>query len=288
MAVRKEKSIPVNVAPEDAFIAATAALQAMGAEIVQTNPAMGVIYAKIGFTWKSFGENITVQVGDAPPQVVVFIASESAITTTIFDYGKNNQNLQQFEQALYAQLSAPPVAPPAQGESNLDDWLPQMPTEPESSDAPRSPLIFVSYRREDSADVAGRIYDRLIGSFGREAVFKDVDNIPLGVNYKTHLENVVNQCSHLLAIIGRQWTTIVDEQGKRRLEKPTDFVRIEIEAALKRDIPVIPLLVQGAKMPDLDKLPDTMRDLYYRNGTPIRADPDFHSDMDRLIKALRG
>ena len=146
--------------------------------------------------------------------------------------------------------------------------------------------IFVSYRRSDSADIAGRIYDRLTGTFGRGPIFKDVDSIPLGLDFKEYLDAKVSECSVLLAIIGDRWLDASDETGNLRLTDPTDFVRIELESALARGIPVIPLLVRGARMPAEDKLPDSLRKLVYRNGIPIRPDPDFHRDMDRLIAAL--
>lgn len=146
--------------------------------------------------------------------------------------------------------------------------------------------IFVSYRRSDSADIAGRIYDRLVGRFGKALIFKDVDSIPLGVDFKEHLDLKVGECSVLLAIIGDQWLDTSDAHGNRRLNDPADFVRIEIESALARNIPVIPLLVRGAKMPTEESLPDGLRKLHYRNGIAIRPDPDFHRDMDRLINAL--
>lgn len=146
--------------------------------------------------------------------------------------------------------------------------------------------IFISYRRSDSADIAGRIYDRLIGKFGRNPVFKDVDSIPLGLDFKEYLDEQVGKCDVLLAIIGDQWLEASDASGNRRLDNPADFVRIEIESALERNIPVIPLLVRGAQMPTKENLPSSLRKLVYRNGIPIRPDPDFHRDMDRLIKAL--
>lgn len=146
--------------------------------------------------------------------------------------------------------------------------------------------IFISYRRDDSADVTGRIYDRLIAHFGRDAVFKDVDAIPFGVNFKEYLEDMVAQCALQLVIIGPRWITITGEDKRRRLDDPTDFVRIEVESALKRDIPVIPLLVMGAMMPTADELPPSLAELAYRNGTPIRRDPDFHRDMDRVIEGI--
>jgi hypothetical protein len=146
--------------------------------------------------------------------------------------------------------------------------------------------IFISYRRTDSADIAGRIYDRLIGKFGRSLIFKDVDSIPLGIDFKEYLDRKVSECEVFLAIIGNQWLDASDQAGRKRLDDSADFVRIEIESALERGIPVIPLLVHGAPMPVEENLPLSLRKLVYRNGIPIRVDPDFHRDMDRLISAL--
>ena len=154
---------------------------------------------------------------------------------------------------------------------------------------PQKPLatkcaIFISYRRADSADVTGRIYDHLVEHFGEEAIFKDVDSIPLGVGFREYLSESVARCNVFLAIIGRRW--LVEESGERRIDSPTDFVRIEIESALQRKIPVVPLLVQGAGMPPETELPDSLKPLVYRNATQIRPDPDFHHDISRLIHAL--
>jgi len=146
--------------------------------------------------------------------------------------------------------------------------------------------IFTSYRRSDSADIVGRIYDSLVDEFGRERIFKDVDSIPLGVDFKQYLDQKVSECKVLLAVIGDEWDDARDAQGNRRLDDPDDFVRIEIESALERDIPVIPLLVRGAQMPTEVSLPPTLQKLVYKNGLSIRPDPDFHHDMDRLISAL--
>jgi hypothetical protein len=146
--------------------------------------------------------------------------------------------------------------------------------------------IFISYRRQDSGDVTGRIYDRLVQQFGRGAIFKDVDSIPPGVDFRMVLDKAVGQCNLLLAVIGRQWLSSQNESGARRLDDPRDFVRIEIEVALRRDIPVIPLLVQGAGMPGENDLPPSLQALVFRNAIPIRPDPDFHHDIDRLIKGV--
>ena len=146
--------------------------------------------------------------------------------------------------------------------------------------------IFICYRRADSENVAGRIYDKLVQHYGKEPIFKDVDSIPLGVDFRTFLDEKVGQCQVLLVVIGNQWVTITDNDGNRRLDDFRDYVRIEIESALKRSIPVIPLLVRRAMMPTEENLPSEIKGLAFRNGIQIRPDPDFHNDMERLISAL--
>ena len=147
--------------------------------------------------------------------------------------------------------------------------------------------ILISYRREDSADVTGRIYDRLIQRFGQGAVFKDVDSIPLGVDFRIYLDEQVAKCEVFLAVIGRDWMKNLGSTEKTRLDDPRDFVRIEIESALKRQISVIPVLVGGASIPAAEQLPASIQDLSYRHGIVVRIDPDFHRDMDRLIECLK-
>lgn len=146
--------------------------------------------------------------------------------------------------------------------------------------------IFLSYRREDSADVAGRIYDRLTQVFEKAQVFKDVDSIPLGVDFRKHLQETVSSCDVVLVVMGDDWLTAATADGSRRIDNPKDFVRIEVETALQRDIPVIPVLVRGAGIPDERDLPGDLSALAYRNGIAVRSDPDFHRDMDRLVKSL--
>ncbi len=147
--------------------------------------------------------------------------------------------------------------------------------------------IFISYRRKDSGDVTGRIYDRLCESFDEEQIFKDVDSIPIGVDFKKYIDEQVGQCAILLAIIGPYWTSVTDEDGNIRIKSSSDFVRTEIESALRRNIPVVPILVRNASMPKEDQLPETLKPLLFKNGTKVRADPDFHNDMDRLIHGLK-
>jgi len=153
---------------------------------------------------------------------------------------------------------------------------------------PDHPLfnIFISYRRDDSPDVTGRIYDVLVRHYGKSAVFKDVDSIPFGVDFREHLSSMVQQCNVVLVIIGDRWLSIADAAGHRRLEEQADFVRIEVEAALQRSIRIVPLLVKGAAMPTEADLPPSIKELAYRNGVSIRYDPDFHHDMVRLMRSL--
>ncbi|MBE0689261.1 MAG: hypothetical protein IH587_03960, partial [Anaerolineae bacterium] len=93
-------------------------------------------------------------------------------------------------------------------------------------------------------------------------------------------------CGIVLAVIGQDWLDIKDQDGQRRLDDPADFVRIEIETALQRDVPVVPLLVRDARLPKEGELPGAIADLAFRNGTSVRNDPDFHPDMDRLIHSI--
>ena len=147
--------------------------------------------------------------------------------------------------------------------------------------------ILISYRREDSADVTGRIYDRLIQRFAQGAVFKDVDSIPLGVDFRIYLDEQVAKCEVFLAVIGRDWMKNLGSTEKTRLDDPRDFVRIEIESALKQQILVIPVLVSGASIPPAERLPTSLQTLSYRQAIEVRRDPDFHRDMDRLIEYLK-
>lgn len=150
-----------------------------------------------------------------------------------------------------------------------------------------SAKIFISYRRDDSADVTGRIYDRLIQRFGGHAVFKDVDSIPLGADFRKHLESVIGECAVVLVVVGDNWTAKDAKTGAPRLDDPGDFVRVEIESAMQRGLPVIPLLVEGASMPPVESLPEgPLREFAYRNGTKIGRDPDFHPQVSRLIEKL--
>jgi hypothetical protein len=145
--------------------------------------------------------------------------------------------------------------------------------------------IFISYRRDETAYPAGWLYDRLADHYGDAQVFKDVDSIELGDDFVEVISRAVGSCDVLLALIGDQWLTITDQYGRRRLDNPHDFVRLEIEAALARNVRVIPILVDGARMPAAEELPDSLDRLVRRQAlelSPVR----FDSDTSRLLKVL--
>ncbi|MBV8858424.1 MAG: toll/interleukin-1 receptor domain-containing protein [Acidobacteria bacterium] len=146
--------------------------------------------------------------------------------------------------------------------------------------------IFISYRREDTADITGRIYDRLTYKYGAPAVFKDVDSIPPGSDFRKYLDSKIKECAVVLVVVGDGWLKKDPATGATRLENPHDFVRIEIESALKREIPVIPLLVEGASWPPQEKLPEGMQEFVYRQARVVGHDPDFRLHMEALIADL--
>ena len=150
--------------------------------------------------------------------------------------------------------------------------------------------LFISYRHDDSADITGRLHERLLGHFGGGSIFLDIDTIPIGMDFRRCIGDAVNQCDVLLAVIGDHWlgARFADgpQQGSRRLEDPNDYVRIEIESALARGIPVVSLLVGKATMPGEALLPDGLRELAFRNAAEVRSGLDFPAHVDRLINRL--
>jgi|GEM_PF-6796119 hypothetical protein len=150
------------------------------------------------------------------------------------------------------------------------------------------PALFISYRRSDSSDITGRIFDRLTGHFGNKPVkvVRDVDSIPVGEDFRDVLRDKIESCDVVLVIIGPNWTIAKDHKGTRRLEDAADTVRIEIEQALELKKKVIPVCVTHAAMPTEDDLPLTLKKLAFRNGVQVRPDPDFNNDINRLIAAL--
>jgi YVTN family beta-propeller protein len=150
---------------------------------------------------------------------------------------------------------------------------------------PGTSRIFISYRREDSAFPAGWLYDRLAEHFGDAQVFKDVDSIRLGDDFVEAIRTAVGSCAVLLALIGAKWLTVTDNQGRRRLNDPEDFVRLEIEAGLARKVRVIPVIMEGARMPSAAELPASLRELAFRQALELRPNR-FKSDTSHLLRVL--
>lgn len=146
--------------------------------------------------------------------------------------------------------------------------------------------IFLSYRREDAEGQAGRLYDDLVAVFGSDSVFMDVSAIQPGRDFRKAIDQSLSSCGVFLSLIGKSWVTAKDASTERRLDDPADFVRIETATALRRDIPVIPVLVQGASIPKPDQLPDDLKDLAYRNGVEL-THARWDSDVQVLINSLR-
>ncbi len=148
-----------------------------------------------------------------------------------------------------------------------------------------SDQIFICYRRGDSAGYAGRLYDRLKARFGADRIFMDIGAIDLGTDFVEEIEKAVGSCKVQVVLIGRRWLNAKDADGNRRLDRPEDFVRLEIESALKRKIRVIPALVSGATMPSSTDLPESLKSLARRQGLEIDH-ASFDDDVARLIKTL--
>lgn len=145
--------------------------------------------------------------------------------------------------------------------------------------------VFLSYRREETRHIAGRLADRLTERLGSTQVFMDVDTIEPGADFAAAIAREVASCDVLIALIGPIWSTIADPRGRRRLDDPDDFVVLEIQAALEREIRVIPVLVDGAVMPDRYDLPKGLQGLTLRNA--VRLDHEtFRSDVTTLLDAV--
>ena len=146
--------------------------------------------------------------------------------------------------------------------------------------------IFISYRRDDSEGQAGRLFEGLKTRFGEDRVFIDVDDIEPGGDFRRIIDEHVNSCDVLLALIGRNWLHAADKDGRRRLDSPEDLVRLEIAAALRRDITVIPVLVQGAAMPSKEELPPDLQALAWRNAAELRH-TRWEADLAELAATLQ-
>jgi serine/threonine protein kinase/cytochrome c-type biogenesis protein CcmH/NrfG len=149
----------------------------------------------------------------------------------------------------------------------------------------RSAVIAISYRREDSLPMAGRLYDRLLAEFGKGNVFMDFDSIPYGVDFRDHIRHMIDRSKLVIAMIGPDW--LGQHRGKnRRIDDPADFVRLEIAYALERKLPVIPVLIGNTRMPKAEHLPKDIEALAFRNALSLDTGIDFHHHADRLIAGI--
>jgi hypothetical protein len=147
--------------------------------------------------------------------------------------------------------------------------------------------VFISYRRDDSAGHVGRLHQDLTEHFGAARVFKDLESISPGEDFVSTIEKAVGSCAVFLVVIGRQWLELKDRDGGRRLDSPRDFVHMEIAAALRRGVTIIPVLVEGATMPGEDALPPPLARLARLNAVEL-SDSRWQYDVEQLIEALEG
>jgi WD40 repeat protein len=146
------------------------------------------------------------------------------------------------------------------------------------------PKITISYRRADSEAMTGRIFDRLIARYGKDAIFRDIENIPAGIDFRQHINETLLKTGVLLAIVGPKW--LGSSRGVERINEESDPVRVEVETALRRRLPIIPILIGNTRMPGSDQLPPSLKDFAFRNAVKIDTGRDFDHHMDHLIKSI--
>ena len=145
--------------------------------------------------------------------------------------------------------------------------------------------VFISYRRNDSSAYTRALFEALRARLGERQVFMDVDAIEPGVDFVTSIQNAVGRCEALIAVIGKGWLEATDDRGQRRLDNEHDYVRIEIATALQRNVRVIPVLLDGVKMPGEASLPEPLKPLARRNAVPLSHD-QFGAGIERLLSVL--
>ena len=147
------------------------------------------------------------------------------------------------------------------------------------------PKILISYRRSDSAAITGRIYDRLIGRYGPQSVFMDIDSIPFGIDYRHQVHDKLVHSDVVIAVVGAHWLG-TNADGSTRIVQEDDPVRIEIETALQVGATLVPVLADGASMPSARELPEALQQFAYLNAASIESSRDFNHQMDRLIGSV--
>jgi hypothetical protein len=148
-----------------------------------------------------------------------------------------------------------------------------------------NPRLFLSYRREDSPYAAGRLYDHLVDAFGEEAIYFDVAGSCAGIDFRRQIADEIAKCDAVIVVIGEKWLVLEDAEGNRRIDQPNDMVHIEIRSALDRGVPVTPIFVDNAKVPNPMALPEVLRDLCYRNGYEAGYE-NFREQIKVIIKGI--
>jgi hypothetical protein len=146
--------------------------------------------------------------------------------------------------------------------------------------------IFLSYRREDTSGHADRIYDHLVAHFGKDRVFMDIDTISPGDDFVEAIEHTFSSCAAFLVLIGKSWSTVTDKQGRRRLDNPNDFVRMEVARGLATGVRLIPVLLDDAEMPGPEALPEDLKKLAFRQALAMSRGQRFQNDMRLLIEVV--
>jgi hypothetical protein len=146
--------------------------------------------------------------------------------------------------------------------------------------------VFISYRRSDSGGYAGRIFDRLRQDFGEDQVFRDIDTIPGGARFRDEIAKHLKMCNIVLVIIGPSWLDALDETGRRRLDDPEDWVRIEVSSALSHKVSVIPVTVGGAALPAAKDLPEDLRSLVQYQRRDLRDGDTWNNDLQLLVRSV--
>ncbi len=147
------------------------------------------------------------------------------------------------------------------------------------------PRIFISYRRSDTAAIVGHIYDRLVARYTRDSVFRDIDDIPLGVDFYDKVKLELSRCDIVLVVIGSRWLG-TGSGGTLRIQQDNDPVRIEVAAALESGAAVIPVLVEDAAMPKRNDFPDTLKGFESRSAAEIKTGKDFDHHVANLIVSM--
>ncbi len=147
--------------------------------------------------------------------------------------------------------------------------------------------VFVSYRRSDVTGYSGRLTDALAARLGAGNVFRDVTTIAAGRDFEAEIDRSLAGSDAVLAMIGPGWLAASTPEGRPRLFEPDDFVRLELARALSTNVPIVPVLVGGARLPKAEELPEDLKSLGKRQAVALR-DESFHQDVDRLLRSLRG